>query len=382
MKIDLTLFEKNEDLKQKVRVALRIPESVTLELAADRLIAINDLARGIADLHPHKRSIATLGALPPPLREVARGFAKQGYTVQEIKVNLKSKNEEQKFTEKIEALKKDTLFVLGSEIEPLTGLFFPWKSIQAELSKKNIFTVNYFNPASLRSGLRFPENGFEAFVIDPVMGGNCFVLKGDRCRTEPLLWGESIFSESNLMETCEALHRNIRFGHHDENYVIEFEKNSASQLNTIATPASITSSNSTTTATTNVSSTATGGGDSSGSGSGESFVETLPFWCARLYDRVVFFVKGVNGDALVQEMNQSFSKASQLPSKDDSTFSTSDPVFWRDPHLNSWLPNLGFTHEDSRTCFIAALDSTRHPNFITHLQNTIIALQKISGVRK
>ncbi len=346
MEIDLEPFERVEELKSLVREKLSLPANVALDLATDRLHALNDLTRGIADLNPHKRSIVTLGTLPPPLRDVAKGFAKLGYVVQEIKVNLRypttAENYAEQMNEQINALKKDTLFVLGCEIEPITGLFYPWKSVTELLLKKNIFLVNYFSPASLHAGLRLPTNGLEAFVIDPLIGGNSFVLKGERVVTESLLWGENFFTESDLLTACAELHTDVISVHQNESAILAFESEVKVGISK----------------------------DGKSAGADSSLIEILPRQCERLFDRAVFFVKGVNGDALVNELTNHLGVGSST---------TSDSVFWHDPHLNTWLPSLGFNLDDARTCIALSFAVTQNPHAGEVLLTAIAKLQKISG---
>ena len=47
------------------------------------------------------------------------------------------------FYKVLDKLKKDTLFIFSSDVEPLTGIFYPLDLIREEVLKKNFYILNY-----------------------------------------------------------------------------------------------------------------------------------------------------------------------------------------------------------------------------------------------
>jgi hypothetical protein len=313
--IDFRIFEEYESqcdlIKEKILSAhtdlsgkSAVAPPLSFDLFLDPVHAINDISRGLAEMHPHKRSIAILGGVPEPLHSVARGFAKSGYSVQEIKVNMLAPYSEQNFSEQIAQLKKDTLFVLGSAIEPITGLIYPWNSVREELLKKSIFLVKYFNAESLLLGHPLPLSELEAFIFNT--GTPTLAARGARCKIDPLLWGRSNFLRDQVLRACERFLKSGHYGHHEENYIVDFEKEIQAQ---------------------------------------DSRVELLPFWQQRVSDRAVFFIKQVNGDAFVKFLLE-------VAPEFASEITTADSVFWNNPHSPQWMTSLGFSPHHARSSVI------------------------------
>lgn len=335
MKINIPVFEHFLSQKELIRKKLEIPAEVQVDLALDRVHGVNDLARSLADLNPHKKSIAILGAQPSPVREVAIGLGKTGFVVQEIPVSF-SHFQLQSLSEAWEKLKKDTLFVLGAAVEPFTGALYPFDWIRTEASKKNIFSLIYQSPDSLKKGLIVPRTPWEGVIADPFWGEEdtlALVLKGERCHGESLLWGDPHFSDQsveNLAETLSQGRGNKEIEPEDQPAIRSFEKKVRESLSGV--------------------------------------VKTLPDDCARLYDRAVLFVDGVNGDALCHALAQ----------KKWEAF-TSAACSWDDPHLNAWLPKLGFSPETAQSCLLVPLSVAKKEGFYKDLLAEIDRLRKISG---
>lgn len=334
MKINVTQFEAIEKIKESVRQALGIPGNLNIEFGLDGLHAVNELSRSIADMHPHKRSIAVLGAQPPPIQEVAKNFAKQGYSVQEISFEFGDEAKmKSALVAKIDTLKKDTLFVLTSDVEPITGLVYPTDLVQEILAQKSIYLLWYQSQASLQNGLKLPQNPLQAGIADAFYErqGLSLIVKGERVTGEKLLWGDLRLSEEAI-QTLTAEIKRLKDEPSEKKEVENFEKNLQQKL--------------------------------------KDSVKLLPKECPRIFDRAVFFTKGVNGDAMAHMLVQAGLEAS-----------TSDSCYWQDPHLNQWLPKLGFTQEDSQSCTVLAAKNLRDSQTISKVSDVILKLQKISGTK-
>ncbi len=332
MKINLSHFEETQSVRKALFEKLLLPADLRLDFAFDVVHGLNDLTRSLADLHPHKRSIAVLGAQPPPVAEIAMQFAGQGFSVQTIPVSFLMMDEMALKTA-WETLKKDTLFVLCSAVEPITGVIYPYDWIRHEAAKKNIFTLIYQSPDSLTHGLIIPETHFEGICADPLWGeasGLNLLLKGERCLGDKLLWGESRYELEAIKKLEEALLKPLSTETEDKVAVIAFEDKLKMQL-----------------------------------GAETHFLgDDIP----RLYDRAVLFVDGVGGESLVYEL-----KKNKIESF------TGAACAWNNPHINSWLPQLGLTSQWVQSSLILPLAEIKKSSTFDHLIAAISALREISG---
>lgn len=335
MKINLHPFGKLEAQQKDFRDKVTLPSEVRLDLAHGIVHGLNDLTRSIAGLHPHKMSIAVLGAQPTPVREVVTGFAGQGYAVQELPVSF-AKPDEGLLKEAWEKLKKDTLFVVTSAIEPLTGAVYPYEWIRGIAPQKNIFTLISMPSDALKRGLIIPASPFEGIVADPLWGEDdrlVVVLKGERCQGDRLFWGEPHFSDRALHNIENKLMELQKSGglnkDEDKNLVLEFEKKMTAEL----TP-----------------------------------VDYLGAGVERLYDRAVLFIPGVNGEAVMHGLKDGGYEVF-----------TAAACAWNSPHLNPWLPKLGFAPELVESSVIIPVTTLKKVGFAEKLVEVVRHLRKISG---
>jgi hypothetical protein len=337
MKINLFKFERLEKQRQVLKEKLGVAADVGVDLAFDGVHALNDLCRSIANLHPHKRSIAVVAGQPPPLQKLISGFAGEGYSVQVLPASF-NEDGQAALSEAWEKLKKDTLFVLSSVTEPLTGALYPTEWVRGEAGKKNIFSILYFSPDALKRGLQVPANPWEAFVLDPLWDGDyttALCLKGDRAKGDPVLWGEPHFSGQAMALLEKALPKGssgVQAGLEDEKAVRDFEKKAVERLK---------------------------GG-----------VRLLHESCPRLFDRAVLFVEGVNGEALQKE----------LEAQGVETH-TGASCAWDDPHTNNWLPQLGITEEMVQSSILVPLSSLKNSQAAERLVSKAAELRGVSGFK-
>jgi hypothetical protein len=328
MKINLHSFEKGEGQIQKLRQKIKLPSTTQLQIALDPVHGLNELTRSLANLHPHKRSIAVLGAQPPPLAEVLKGFAGEGFAVQDLPISFMAPDEGA-LNAAWEKLKKDTLFVVGSLAEPLTGALYPWAWAKKPAEAKGIFTVTYVSKDAMGKALN-PQGPWESQVIDPLWGEAHrlnLVLKGDRCQGDSLLWGTPEFSD----EAIESLLNNLEStGSENPKLVKSFETQVAKSL-------------------------------------GESARFLSPD-VSRLFDRSVIFIVGVNGEALSHALKE-----------DGFETFTGAACAWDSPHLNNWLPQCGISAEMVQGSLIIPVQALGQKEFQQRLLERVSALRKISG---
>ncbi|MDZ4677574.1 MAG: hypothetical protein SGI74_08695 [Oligoflexia bacterium] len=337
MKINLYPFEKLEQHKFNLREKLHIPENVQIEVALDLVHGLNELTRSVAQLHPHKISIAILGPQPQPIKDIIKGFSTEGFVIQELPVSFMNPDEKP-LAEAWEKLKKDTLFVLGSAVEPLTGCIYPFEWIRREAPKKNIFSLMYYSPDALKKKFILPSTPWEGIVADPLWDEEhtlSLVLKGERCQGEGLLWGVVHFSEEGIKllgDTLMSGRGEESSQTEDKTLVQRFEKDLSKSLN--------------------------------------NTVVLLPDACARIFDRAVLFINGVNGDALLHKLKELGFETM-----------TGAACSWNSPYLNNWLPPTGISIEMVQTSLIVPLKTLHNAAFSTQLLKCVSELRKISNFK-
>jgi len=332
MKINLSSFEETQIARKAFFEKLLLPAGIRLDFAFDAVHGLNELTRSLADLHPHKRSLAVLGPQPSPLAEIAMQFASQGFNVQTIPLSF-SNFDEGALKTSWSSLKKDTLFILCSAVEPLTGVFYPYEWIRQEAAIKNIFTIIYQSPDSLSHGLIVPETPFESICADPLWGqtsGLTLLLKGERCLGERVLWGEPRYELEAIKKLEEALLTPLPKLNEDKSMVLDFESKIKSRF--------------------------------------EGKVHLLSEGMIRLYDRSVFFVDGVGGEALVHQLEEwsirSFTAAA---------------CAWNSPIINPWLIHSGLSTAWVQSSLILPLAEIQKNTTLEHLCEGISSLRAISG---
>ncbi len=335
MRLDLEHFETLEKQTAQVRETLHLPSEMRLDLALDSTHALNDLLRGLANLFPHKRSIARFGALPSPLQEVVRGFAREGFTVQEIPVNLKAPSKEAADAA-MATLKKDTLFIAASFATPLLGALYPVEWVRSHCASKQMFFIGYGPSAFWERGLLIPQTPFEAFVYEPDLdiGSLAFWIGGERLHGENLFWGKPHFKWAHV----EALKKYIKDHQvaHDENEKIQtvdnFELGFAREVPGVSSLLQH--------------------GDKKN----------------RLYDRAVLSVFGCDGSALTE-----------LLSKKGYDVYSAAACHWGTPHLNNWMAGSGFSPEEIQSSLFIASDVLEKASFKVDLIEAVRYLRGISG---
>jgi len=336
MRTDLEYFETLEKQKDRIREAVGVAPPIRLELALDSTHALNELLRGLANLFPHKRSIARLGSLPTPVFEVVKGFAKEGYAVQEIPVNFKNFDEAAAL-KAFEGLKKDTLFVVASVGAPLTGILYPTGWMRERCAERQMFFIGYAHSAFYENQFFVPENPFEAFVYDPYLKDStiAFWLGGERHQGEAVLWGKPHFLwrhieflEKNLVQAMKA---SSAADAKRKSKIDAFEKKVLAEI---------------------------------------QGAETLSprGGLGRLYDRAIFSFKGCDGSALVEFLHK---KGYEIES--------AAVCHWGSPHLPQWLLDGGYTPEEVQSSLFIDFQTLDKSSFFVDLSEAVGYLRTISG---
>lgn len=338
MKINLFKTDKLEQQQNFIKEKLQLPSEVALQLAYDSTHGLNELTRSLAQLHPHKKSLAVLGAQPPDLQRLISGFAADGFLIQELPVSF-SNPDPLALETAFGKLKKDTLFILGSFLEPLTGVYYPFDFVRLHAPQRNMFSVIYFSPDSLSLGMPVPQNSWEGFVLDPLWNephSLSLVLKGERCQGESLFWGKPQFTDAavqSLAKRLEAIslsaNQELPGGDKNKSFVTAFEQRMAKELPVVTRVSDQT---------------------------------------PRLFNRAVLFVEGVNGDSLSERLTR-------LGFFCQSGASCG----WNDPHLNNWLPRMGFSEEKVQISIIIPLETLETTDFEKVFSNAVHELRNVSN---
>ena len=116
MKLDLFPLETWETLNSTIKTAWNVPEDVSVRTFSNLPTAVYEVAQGTAQFLSHKRSLAVIKGQSFVFQPLLPYFYKEAYQIQilghqslpDVKIW-------------VEALKKDTLFVVFCEDHPVTG---------------------------------------------------------------------------------------------------------------------------------------------------------------------------------------------------------------------------------------------------------------------
>lgn len=319
MRIELWDFLSSENAIEKVSKSLGLPENVRCEIAASGIVGVNEAVRGLANMSPHKMSMAYFLATPPPLDKFLTAFAGDGYALQKVGFDPQD-TQYLKVWEDLGKLKKDTLLFLTAATDPLFGIQYPYKELGEKLSVNKTFAVTYFGPSSLTE-IPIPTNPWEVFVLDPMWGQEnpiALILRGDRAIAEPFIRGIQNFHPKAVEGLLGALNRKWTS---EEKRIQNFENEILKEQS--------------------------------------GLFEGIHPGIKRLKDRAVLFLKKAHGDAVAHELGTK-----------GFCVDTGASCRWNFPHLNSWLPPLGISGESVERSLVIPVEVLDLPNFKSQLVET------------
>ncbi|MEQ1876643.1 MAG: hypothetical protein ABL958_08350 [Bdellovibrionia bacterium] len=306
MKVDLPPSDGMRELKSRVAVRLRSRtggKDCEFRVQLSLTFALNEVTRGLARLFPHRRSIAYVQGCGPYFEPLMKYFSAEGFSLQAVPfTQLKS-------PAWLETLKKDSLFVLLSDDDPLTGQLFETAEIQAALEAKKIFSILTSHAAH-----NYRETwSMSPYLVRVLSGGPQFALSllGDRAaKIEPLLFGPADWV-TGLAEKAEAF---FAVKSEDRDVVRDFEN---------ARPGS----------------------------AALFFSEETP----RLFDRAALYWTDMDGEAFVHELAMAL-KVSLLIPGSESRIETASLCRWKGMKTLSWLNEQGIQADVSRGLVLIARD--------------------------
>ncbi|HEX4923916.1 MAG TPA: hypothetical protein VFV50_07515 [Bdellovibrionales bacterium] len=297
MKVDLPASDTLKSLRAEIaaRLAPKVPEKHDFRIHPSLSFAINEVTRGLARLFPHRRSISMIQGCGPYFDPLMSYFSAEGYSLQTLPFSsLQS-------TDWIETLKKDTLFVLLSADDPLTGQLFETEAIQNLLEQKKIFSI-VVSHAVHAYRPQWPSAPYKVHVLS---GGSRFALSvlGERAlKIEALLFGPADWA-AGLGQELDSF---FEVKTEDRELVLRFE--------------------------------ASGWGGST------------PFFAReakRVYDRAAIFWGDMDGEAMIHELAAALQIPLLVPGQ-ESQLETASLCRWKGLKTLNWLTEQGVASEVSR----------------------------------
>lgn len=139
MFIDLSSFAAWDDLNEKVQITLGISERV--QCFGSSRQALYEITQSLTQFMTHKRAIGMITGLSPAFHEHLPYYMREGVEIQ--KSSYKSSIP---LKEWVEALKKDTNFVVFAADHPVTGeVFEQADELEMLLNNKRIFAIRVFH---------------------------------------------------------------------------------------------------------------------------------------------------------------------------------------------------------------------------------------------
>jgi len=136
MRVDLLPPEKWEDLNGTIHQFLKLSETVSVRTYKGLAHAAYEIAISAAQFFSHKRSIGLVKGNSPAFGGVMPILYKEGYQVQLLKAQDISAPQIW-----VEALKKDTNFVLFASDHPVTGEISNWRELDRLVNEKKMQTI-------------------------------------------------------------------------------------------------------------------------------------------------------------------------------------------------------------------------------------------------
>lgn len=285
--------------------------------------AVWEVARGLAELFSHKKTIAIPADAEPAIERVAESLSQEGVTVKTL-----TKDEMHHPDGWLSAgLQTDLLFVLTSEDDSVTSELFSLEKIDAALKDKRIFHLKVSHASHRCRAPRRPLP-YEGRILS-LAPDRALFLGGERCRVQPavarlLPWPE------NESERAQRLLHPLSPDHQDrlrkrvgEIEALLSEKAGFGLAFKTSKP-----------------------------GTGSSSVASE---AARVFDRVVFWHHGVDGLSLAAELSERW-QAPVTPTGMEGVFEATTPCRWLAPRYHAWLLKRGYAPETIRGLVILSAE--------------------------
>jgi len=284
MKLALVPLEEWERLNDQLKIHFEVASENTVKVYKGMAHAAFEIVQGTAQFLSHKRSFGVVKGQTPYFESLLPYFYKEVYGVQPVSHLALTDPEAW-----VNSLKKDTIFVLLAEDNPVTGELYNYDRLDEILNEKKIFSfrISHFRHLYEKADLR-PYSVRICYLNNDLAVAVC----GERYKTPALIAPQMNWSPSQVLKEIQKIHVSPQ----DQKLVESFEKSFAE----IATP---------------------------------WFAVPTP----RLFDRVLLKFPEVSGEALLQRL---FDHLQVDPSKYYETLDTTNLCRWNQmkTFANWWEP--------------------------------------------
>lgn len=155
MKLALVPLEQWEQLNLQLKEHFALPDSSSVRVYKGLAHAAFEVVQGTAQFLSHKRNLGVVKGQTPYFEPLLSSFYKDAYGIQSIS-HTELFSDETALQTWVDALKKDTSFVLFAEDHPVTGELYPVERLDEMLNEKKIFSIrishfkHFYDKTSLR----------------------------------------------------------------------------------------------------------------------------------------------------------------------------------------------------------------------------------------
>jgi hypothetical protein len=137
--------------------------------------ALYEITQGLTVMFPHKQGVGHIEHMSPYFEPLMVGFSRLGYQIHTTPSTALHDP-----AAWVAALVKDTVFVLWSDDDPLTGQLYPSAPLREQLKDKRIFQIRVSHSSHLRPTPKAPgPYDIEVCSVTPDL---CVAITGERAR--------------------------------------------------------------------------------------------------------------------------------------------------------------------------------------------------------
>lgn len=226
MRVDLLPPEIWEGLNDKTKALVKMPADASLRVLPGLQAALYETVMGTAQFFSHKKACGVVKGVTPYFEGVMPFLFKDGYQVQPLKVaDLGTA------AAWVEALKKDTNFVLVPEDHPVTGEIFDWDPLDQILNDKKIFSIRLSHFTHFRGTDSLRPYSVRICSISHQVS---IVLGGNKFKSPPLIAHKMAWDTEN---TLKQIREEIAAFQENKDLVQKFESQLPAPFKALTTTA-------------------------------------------------------------------------------------------------------------------------------------------------
>ncbi|MGE3973491.1 MAG: hypothetical protein AB7F59_03085 [Bdellovibrionales bacterium] len=329
MKFPFPPEERLQEFEKKLVSSLGIQPGTsveTLRAYPDLSTGLNEIARGLIRMYPHKRKFAYLRGAGLNFDPIVQSLSIEG--VQGEPLDVKDIGNMDDWLSK---LSKDCLLFLDVIDDPMTGEIFGLEKLRAELANKKIFTLSVFHGIHLCREVP-PIHQFAAYFMN-VSDRISVARLGAKCsRLPPMIAGLSEWVRALDLEKLELYSKVTE----NKKLVEDFES--------------------------------------------KKLAGSKPFFTSgksRLFDRAAIVFEDVDGEAFIQELAQHL-KIKLLPPGQEKRLETTSGCRWGGFEFFKYYESQGLPPETLRGLVLISLELL-NPDLEKHLLTAHAQLLKLQN---